>query len=169
MSSIQPRKQRLALYSAPHHVARKQIASHLSEELLLKYNRRSLTLIVGDEVKVMRGDHAGKSGKVVTVDVPARKVAVEGVTHKKADGTEIAYPLHASNLVIVRLNLEDARRRDRLGETEEASKMGKAGTPKERPAKAKAAAKPATKAEPKTEAKPKPAAKKEEKPVEASA
>src|SRR5688572_3305439 len=115
--SSQPRKQRLAYYNAPHHVARKGMASHLSEELLLKYNRRSLTVIFGDEVKVLRGDHKGKSGKIVGIDVSARKVNVEGVTNKKADGTEVALPVDPSNLVIVKLNLEDKRRSAKLEES----------------------------------------------------
>ena len=133
MSSIQPRKQRLAMYSAPHHVARKAMASHLSEELLLKYNRRSVTVIMGDEVKVLRGDHKGKSGKILGVDVPARKVTVAGVTNKKADGTEVALPVHPSNLVIVKLNLEDKRRVAKLeatGETRPAEKVTKASKAK---------------------------------------
>jgi large subunit ribosomal protein L24 len=136
MSSIQPRKQRLALYTAPHHVARKAMASHLSEELLLKYNRRSLTVILGDDVKVLRGDHKGKSGKIVGVDVSARKVTVAGVTNKKADGTEVALPVDPSNLVIVKLNLEDKRRSAKLeasGETRPAEKVQKAS--KKTPAK----------------------------------
>jgi len=164
MVTIQPRKQRKALYDAPQHVARKQVASHLSEELLLKYNRRSLTVITGDEVKVLRGDHKGKTGKILEVDVPQRRVTIEGVTNKKADGTEVALPVHPSNLVIVRLNLEDKRRRSKLGETEEAAKKGDAGAPKERPGKGKAGA--GTAKAPKAEAaaakpEPKPEAKKE--------
>src|SRR5690348_6111611 len=126
MSSIQPRKQRKALYNAPHHEARKQMASHLSEELLQKYNRRALTLIVGDEVSIMRGDFAGNKGKVVAVDVKARTVTVEGVINKKADGTEVPRGISPSNLKIVTLNLEDKRRREALEDRSEAVKMGKA-------------------------------------------
>src|ERR1041385_347439 len=148
-SSIQPRKQRLYRAHAPHHQARKQMASHLSEELLLKYNRRSLTVITGDEVKVLRGDHKGKSGKIVGVDVSVRKVVVEGVTNKKADGTEVPLPVDPSNLVIVKLNLEDKRREAKLqsgadakkGEpkTQKASKAsGKGGKGAKKPAKKEA-------------------------------
>ena len=145
-SSSQPRKQRLARAHAPHHLARKQMASHLSEELLLKYNRRSMTVITGDEVKVLRGDHKGKSGKILGVDVPARKVTVEGVTNKKADGTEVALPVDPSNLVIVKLNLEDKRREQKLEATgatrpdekvQKASKKG-AGKKTEKAAKKEA-------------------------------
>ena len=121
-TSSQPRKQRRARAHAPHHLARKQMASHLSEELLLKYNRRSATVIAGDEVKVLRGDHRGKSGRVVGVDVSVRKVTVEGVTNKKADGTEVALPVDPSNLLIVKLNLEDKRRQAKLDETANAQK-----------------------------------------------
>lgn len=131
-SSTQPRKQRLQRLTAPHHVARKQMASHLSEELLLKYNRRSMTVIKGDEVKLMRGDQKGTTGKVLTIDARYRKVTVEGITNKKADGTEVALPVDPSNLLITKLNLEDNRRRAKLEETEEAVKMGKdGGKPKE--------------------------------------
>ena len=121
-SSSQPRKQRLARANAPHHQARKQMASHLSEELLLKYNRRSMTVITGDEVKLLRGDHRGKSGRIVDVDVSVRKVVVEGVTNKKADGTEVPLPVDPSNLLIVKLNLEDKRREAKLDETAKAQK-----------------------------------------------
>ncbi|MGB0653296.1 MAG: 50S ribosomal protein L24 [Thermoplasmatota archaeon] len=123
MSSLQPRKQRKARYDAPLHVRRKQMAAHLSEELLLKYNRRSFPVISGDTVKVLRGSHRGTDGKVVEIDTKARKVVVEGVTHKKADGTDVALPVDPSNLLITKLNLEDARRRDKLeaGSKEESS------------------------------------------------
>ncbi|MFO1532620.1 MAG: 50S ribosomal protein L24 [Thermoplasmatota archaeon] len=166
ISSRQPRKQRLQRLTAPHHRARKQMASHLSEELLLKYNRRSLTVVKGDEVKLMRGGSKGKTGRVVGVDARARKVTVDGVTHKKADGTDVALPVDPSNLLLVKLNLEDARRRAKLEETANAQKgepkvqkASKAGQPKKGAAKPK----PAGEAEKPAEAKPA----KEEKPVEA--
>jgi large subunit ribosomal protein L24 len=148
-TSSQPRKQRLARANAPHHQARKQMASHLSEELLLKYNRRSMTVVSGDEVKVMRGDHKGKSGKIIDVVVTDRKVVVEGVTNKKADGTEVPLPVDPSNLVIVKLNLEDKRREAKLDATakaakgepkvQKASKASGKGGKKSKPAKSESA------------------------------
>ena len=148
-TSSQPRKQRLARYLAPHHQARKQMASHLSEELLLKYNRRSMTVIAGDEVKVLRGDHKGKSGKIVGIDVTVRKVNVEGVTNKKADGTEVPLPVDPSNLLIVKLNLEDKRRQAKLDETANAQK----GEPKvQKASKASGKGGKTTKSAPKKEA-----------------
>jgi len=142
MVSSQPRKQRKALAEAPGHVRRKQVASHLSEDLLLKYNRRSLSVIKGDEVKILRGGRKGKTGKVLRVDTKARKIVIEGITHKKADGTDVALPVDPSNVLITRLNLEDKRRRAKLGEKEEpkkAKKAAKSAEPTEKPAKAEPA------------------------------
>ncbi|PKK85956.1 MAG: 50S ribosomal protein L24 [Thermoplasmata archaeon HGW-Thermoplasmata-1] len=114
--SIQPRKQRKAVYDAPLHVRRKLVASHLSEELLLRYNRRSIPVVKGDTVKVLRGDFKGHQNKVVGIDTKALRIAVEGVTVAKADGTKVAKPINPSNVIITRLDLTDAYRRGRLAE-----------------------------------------------------
>lgn len=136
-SSSQPRKQRKAMYDAPMHQRRKQIASHLSEELLLKYNVRSTSVVTGDEVRVLRGGRRGHVGKVIEIRTKDRKVVVEGVTVKKADGTDVPRPLDASNLLITRLNLEDKRRRDKLGadKAEAPAKTAPKTTAKKAPAK----------------------------------
>lgn len=141
-TSSQPRKQRKARYDAPLHQRRKQIASHLSEELLLKYNVRATPVVSGDEVRVLRGGHRGHTGKVIEIRTKDRKVVVEGVSVKKADGTDVARPVDASNLLITRLNLEDKRRREKLGadKTEKAEKAEAApkapkATAKKAPAK----------------------------------
>jgi large subunit ribosomal protein L24 len=168
--SSQPRKQRKAMHNAPHHRLRKQMASHLSEELLLKYNRRSLTLIKGDEVRVLRGDFSGKTGKVIGVDTPQRTVTVDGVVNKKADGTEVARPIHPSNLLIIRLNLEDNRRRDKLAEAEESTKMGRSEKPAKQPSNKGKPAPKAERAEAKPEAaKPRAEPKKTEQPIAVAA
>lgn len=116
--STQPRKERKTLYNLPVHKNRAAIAAHLDEPLLLKYNTRSATVRKGDTVRVMRGEYAGISGKVVEVNTRTRKVTVEGVTVTKADSTQKARPLDPSNLVITKLNLEDPKRREKLGASE---------------------------------------------------
>jgi large subunit ribosomal protein L24 len=125
MSSIQPRKQRKARYDAPLHLRRKQLAGHLSEELLLKYNRRSIPVVTGDEVRILRGNYKGEKGAVVDVDTKARNIIVEGVTIKKADGTDVPRPIDPSNVMVIKLNLEDPFRRQKLGETVDAPVKGK--------------------------------------------
>ncbi|WP_148882782.1 50S ribosomal protein L24 [Thermococcus aciditolerans] len=110
LKTRQPRKQRRFLYNAPLHLRSKVMAATLSEDLRNKYGVRSLPIRTGDKVRVMRGDFKGKEGKVVEVDLKRYRIHVEGVTHKKTDGTEVYYPLHPSNVMIIELNLDDERR-----------------------------------------------------------
>lgn len=124
MKSIRPGKQRKELFNAPLHKKRKWIASHLEENLLLKYDRRSIPVVKGDTVKVMRGGFKGHEDKIAHVNIKKRYVEIEGLTTTKADGKKIARPLHASNLLITKLNLTDKWRRKKLekGLSEEAKK-----------------------------------------------
>lgn len=109
-----PRKQRKAQNNAPAHANRKLMASHLGNDLLLKYNRRSITVVLGDSVKLLRGSHKGHTGKVAEIRTSSRKIIIEGVTNVKADGTKVPRPVDPSNCVIVKLNMADPRRRDKL-------------------------------------------------------
>jgi len=124
MKSVQPGRQRKELYNAPMHKRRKWLASHLEENLLLKYDKRNIPVVKGDTVKVMRGSYKGHEDKVVAVNVKKRIVEIEGITITKADGKKIARPLHASNLLITKLNLTDKWRRKKLerGLSEETQK-----------------------------------------------
>lgn len=114
MKSIKPGKQRKKLYNAPLHKKRKWVAAHLAENLLLKYDYRSASVVKGDTVKVMRGSFKGHEDKVARVNIGKQVVEIEGITIVKADGTKIAKPLHASNLLITKLNLTDKWRRKKL-------------------------------------------------------
>src|SRR4030042_6659398 len=114
MKSTMPRKQRKELFNAPLHKKRKWVASHLEENLLLKYDRRSIPVIKGDTVKVMRGSFKGHEDKISHVNVKDQYVEIEGVTMVKAKGQKIAKPIHASNLLITKLNLTDTWRRKKL-------------------------------------------------------
>lgn len=114
MKSIKSRKQRKEYFNAPLHKKRKWISSHLEENLLLKYDRRSISLVKDDTVKVMRGSYKGHEGKVTGVNQRRRQVEVEGLVMTKADGKKIAKPIHASNLLITKLNLTDRWRRKKL-------------------------------------------------------
>jgi large subunit ribosomal protein L24 len=118
--SIQARKQRKALYNAPTHVKSRMVASHLSEELMKQYKRRSARVVKGDTVKVMRGDAeiVGVEGKVTEIDLNSGRIIVEGVTMAKADGTMEARSVHASNVIIIKLEIKDAWRKSRLQKKE---------------------------------------------------
>jgi len=114
MTSIKPRKQRYMLHNAPLHKKRKWISSHLAENLLLKYDRRSLPVVKGDTVKVMRGNYRGHEDKISKVNVRDQTVEIEGVTITTAKGTKLAKPIHASTLLITKLNVTDKWRRQKL-------------------------------------------------------
>lgn len=111
ISSKQPRKQRKFLYNAPLHVRQKLMSAPLSRELREKYKVRNLPVRVGDKVRIMRGDYKGHEGKVVEVDLKRYRIYVEGATLRKTNGTEVFYPIHPSNVMIIELNLEDEKRK----------------------------------------------------------
>ncbi len=92
----------------------KKVFSHLSKELQEKYGRRSFPLRVGDTVKVMRGKFKGHVGKVVEINRKEERVKIEGLEREKVDGTKVLVPIHASNLEIIELNLEDPYRKKML-------------------------------------------------------
>jgi len=124
MKSMKPRKQRRELYNAPGHIKRNWISSHLEENLLIKYDKRAISVIKGDTVRVMRGSFKGHEDKVVKVDVKRSFLEIEGITMSKADGNKIAKPIHPSNVMITKLNLTDKWRRRKLerGLSEETKK-----------------------------------------------
>jgi large subunit ribosomal protein L24 len=98
-------------------VKSKTTASHLSAELREKHGTRSVRVCRGDTVVVIRGnaDIKGNEGKVVEVLAKDGRVIVDGVTVKQADGTAVPRPVHASNLVITKLDLTDEWRVASIG------------------------------------------------------
>lgn len=110
-SSIQPRKQRKYIYNAPLHVIRKFFSATLSKELRQKYSKRNVSLRTGDRVKVLRGQFKGKLAKVEKISFVRGKLYLEGVGIVKKDGNKVPYPVHASNVMVVDLNLEDSKRK----------------------------------------------------------
>lgn len=110
-TSKKPGKQRKWLSEAPLNKRQKILSSTLSESLRNKYKRRTLTPRKGDKVKVMRGEMKGTVGEIMKVDLVEYTVYLTGVVGKKADGTEVEKPVHASNVMLTDLVLEDKERR----------------------------------------------------------
>ncbi len=108
-ASIQPRKQRNFRRNAALHTLRKFVHSHLSKDLRKKYSTRSLSLRVGDKVKIMVGNFKGKEAKVSEVNTKMSKVYIEGMERVKKDGSKARVPFNASNLMITALGKEDLR------------------------------------------------------------
>ena len=120
MVSSKARIQRKAQANATAHVKRKMLSAHLSDDLREKYGKRTARVCKGDTVVVVRGneDIRNIEGQVVNVYTKTGRVAIEGITIKQADGTEAERPIHASNLVITKLNTEDPWRMDSLSKKE---------------------------------------------------
>lgn len=113
-TSNQPRKQRTRTRDAPLHSRGKRLHATLSDDLREEYGTRRTRVNAGDQVEVMRGDHAGTEGEVLRVNVREEFLHVEGVTVETAEGEEVARPLEASNVRITDLDLSDDRREERL-------------------------------------------------------
>ena len=120
MVSSKARIQRKTSTNAPVHVKRKMLSAHLSKDLSKQYGKRSARVCVGDTVVIERGAEGirGVEGKVLSVITKTGQVTIEGITINQADGTSVARPVHASNLTIVKLNLDDAKRKDVLARKE---------------------------------------------------
>jgi large subunit ribosomal protein L24 len=82
----------------------------LDEFLQEEYGLRSLVVKTGDLVKVMRGQFRDTEGKVTAVNYKKLRVFTDSATLTKADGKEAAVPIHPSNLLLVKLELDDERK-----------------------------------------------------------
>ena len=109
-SSKQPRKQVKFRANAPNHIKRTFMGSTLDKKLREKLKRRSIEVITGDEVKIMRGKFKGKSGKVGKVDIKNTRITVEGAQRTKVGGEKVITWFHPSNVKIVSLNDKDSKR-----------------------------------------------------------
>ena len=111
MKSKRPGKQRKALAKAPLHRRQKLVHGHLAKNLLKQYKKRNLGLRTGDEVKIMRGDFKGKTGKISKINLKTMKVYIEGIKRKKATGEEASVPFHPSNIMITNVSMDDKMRK----------------------------------------------------------
>ena len=113
-ASKRPSKQRKYRYNAPLHVQHTFLAAHLSPELRKKYTTRSFTLRKGDKVKILRGQHKKKTGKVSRILIKSQKIYIEGIELSKKDGSKVLIPLDPSNLMITELDLTDKIRKAKI-------------------------------------------------------
>ena len=110
ISSKSPRKQRRLIYKSPLHTHKKMLKCRLDEFLREEYAMRALVPKKGDLVRIMRGQFRDTEGKIVGIDYSKIRVYVDSATSTKADGKEVQIPMHASNLMIVKLDLDDDRK-----------------------------------------------------------
>lgn len=105
---MKPTKMRNNLiYNATFHTRSKQLGSQLSEDLRKKYGKKSVRVIEGDSIKIVRGEFKGVDGKISRVSTKKSSVAVEGVKKEKTKGDKFDVYIHTSNLLVTGLNTED--------------------------------------------------------------
>ena len=130
------------LYTASQHLLSKQLGSHLSKDLKEKYHCKSIRVVEGDGVKVLRGEFKGIEGKVTRVSTEKRGIAIEGIKREKLKGGNVDIYIHPSNVVITSLNLEDKWRQNRLeGQKPKTAKVTPTETKESKPKEQKEASK----------------------------
>ncbi|MCH7649256.1 MAG: 50S ribosomal protein L24 [Thaumarchaeota archaeon] len=102
------------IYRATMATRNKQLGSPLSKDLQKRYGKRSIRVILGDTVKVMRGEYRGIDGKISKVSIAANSVAIEGVKKEKSKGEKFDVLIRSTNVVITNLNLDDHWRKTKL-------------------------------------------------------
>jgi len=109
-SSRSPRKQRRRIRNAVHHERKNMLKCRLDEFLQEEYGLRSLVVKKGDLVRIMRGQFRDTESKVTSVSYKKGVVYLDSSTITKADGKEVHVPVHPSNLMLVKLEIDDERK-----------------------------------------------------------
>lgn len=110
ISSISPKKQRNLIYKSPLHSHKNMLKCRLDEFLREEYSMRSIVPKKGDLVRIMRGQFRDTEGKIVRINYSKIRIFVDSATTTKADGKEVQIPMHPSNLMLVKLELDDERK-----------------------------------------------------------
>ena len=102
------------IYYATMKTASIQLSSLLSENLRKKYGKKSVRVVEGDSVKVIRGEFTGVDGKVTKVSSSDNGLTIEGVKKEKLKGEKYDVFIHTSNIEITGLNTDDKWRINKL-------------------------------------------------------
>jgi large subunit ribosomal protein L24 len=109
MAEINPK-----LIHISKHRLDKMLGASLAEELRGQYKKKTVRVVKGDSVMVVRGEYKGRGGKVEEVDTERGTLHIEGMQREKIRGGQVKVPIHASNVKVTILNLEDKQRSNRI-------------------------------------------------------
>ena len=98
------------IYRASLRTRSNQLGSPLSKDLQKKYGKRSVRVVEGDTVKVVRGEYKDVDGKVASISTQANSVAIEGIKKEKGQGDKFDVLIHTSNVMVTGLNTDDSWR-----------------------------------------------------------
>jgi len=121
------------IYRATYQTKSKQLGSALSKNLHKKYGKRSVRVIEGDSVTIVRGEFKGVDGKISKISMQKSSVVIEGIKKEKSKGEKFDVYIHTSNLVVTSLNTGEKWRIAKL-EGKDPRKQPKEA-PKEKPVK----------------------------------
>src|SRR6266487_6165977 len=114
------------------HAREKFLGANVSEIQREQHKKRSVRVIKGDTVRIVRGEYAGIEGKVEKVNTERSTLSIEGVQREKIRGGNVKVQIHASNVQIITLNTEDDYRmkskekeKEKVNEKKEKLKKGK--------------------------------------------
>lgn len=102
------------LIHIPKHRRDAMVSASLADSLREVYKKRTLRVVKGDSVKVLRGEYKGVEGKVENVDTEHGTLNIEGVQREKIRGGQVKVPIHASKVMITNLNLSDKYRSNKV-------------------------------------------------------
>ena len=105
------RTQRRNLYTAPSSQRRKIMSCRLAKELRTTHKVRSLPIRKNDEVKILKGKHKNKTGKVTCAYRRRWCIYVDKVTKEKQNGQPVNVALKPSYCVIEKLHLDKDRKK----------------------------------------------------------
>src|SRR4026208_688835 len=86
------------------------LGANLSANLREQHKKRSMRVIKGDTVRILRGEYVGIEGKVEKVNTERSTLSIEGVQREKIRGGNVKVQIHASNVQIISLNTDDEYR-----------------------------------------------------------
>ena len=102
------------IYRASHVTRSKQVSSPLSKELKKKFSKKSVRVIEGDSIKIVRGEFKGVDGKISKISIQKSSLAIEGVKKEKTKGEKFDVYVHSSNVIVTGLNSDDKWRVSKL-------------------------------------------------------
>lgn len=109
MTGINPK-----LIHVSKHRRDRMVSAPLAKPLREAYNKRTVRIVKGDSVKVLRGEYKGVEGKVENVDTEHGTLHIEGVQREKIKGGQVKVPIHSSKVMITNLNFADKYRSNRI-------------------------------------------------------
>ncbi|MBY9003626.1 MAG: 50S ribosomal protein L24 [Candidatus Lokiarchaeota archaeon] len=109
VKSVQPKKQRKALFNYRNDQRSKLLSTRVADFLREEYGIKKLPLRVGDQVRVLRGEFKDFEGEIIAV-VKNQRAQVKECVFDKNDGTQFHPSIHISKLIITKFG--DERKMD---------------------------------------------------------